>query len=115
MLGVESFPQLFQFRNALTGAFQFVQTLLFLSGQLLRLLPQTLILAVPGQNVLLLADEVGGAEGLFGSVGVGDELVGEVLFLLGQLAGEGALVVDALDLHVPEMQLISDADDALGS
>ena len=84
---------------------------MFLPGQLLRLLPQTLILAVPGQNVLLPADEVGGAERLFGSIGVGDKLVGKVLFLLGQLAGEGALVVDAFDLHIPEMQFIPDADD----
>ena len=61
---------------------------------------------------MCIRDRVRGAEGLFGSVGVGDKLVGEVLFLLGQLAGEGAFVVDAFDLHIPEMQFIPDADDA---
>ena len=35
-----------------------------------------------------------------------------MLFLLGQLAGEGALVVQRLDLHVPDVQLGADADDA---
>ena len=34
-----------------------------------------------------------------------------MLFLLGQLAGEGALVVQGLDLHVTGVQLGADADD----
>ena len=75
-------------------------------------LPLALVLAVAGQDLLLLADEVGGADRFFRGIGVGNQLLGKVLFLLGQLAGEGALVVQGLDLQIPDVQLAADADDA---
>ena len=77
-----------------------------------KILAQPLVLAVPGQDLLLLADEVGGADRFFRGIGVGNQLLGKVLFLLGQLAGEGALVVQRLDLQIPDVQLGADADDA---
>ena len=111
MLGVELLILLFQLGNAFTGAFQFGHTLLLLTLKLCVLCPQTLILAVAGQNFLLLADEVGGADRLLRGIGVGDQLLGKVLFLRGQLAGEGALVVQGLDLKIPGVQFGADADD----
>ena len=112
VLGIEFLILLFQLGNAFTGAFQFGYALLLLTLKLCVLCPQPLILAVPGQDLLLLADEVGGADRFFRGIGVGDQLLGKVLFLLGQLAGEGALVVQRLDLQIPDVQLGADADDA---
>ena len=59
-----------------------------------------LVLAVAGEDLLLLVDEVGGADRFLRGFRVVDQLLGKVLFLLGQLAGEGALVVQRLDLVV---------------
>ena len=111
VLGVELLILLFQLGNAFTGAFQFGHTLLLLTLKLCVLCPQTLILAVAGQNFLLLADEVGGADRLLRCIRVGDQLFGKVLFLRGQLAGEGALVVQGLDLKIPGVEFGADADD----
>ena len=111
MLGVELLILLFQLGNAFTGAFQFGHTLLLLTLKLCVLCPQTLVLAVAGQNFLLLADEVGRADRLFRGIRVGDQLLGKVLFLRGQLAGEGALVVQGLDLKIPGVEFGADADD----
>ena len=111
VLGVELLILLFQLGNAFTGAFQFGHTLLLLTLKLCVLCPQTLILAVAGQNFLLLADEVGGADRLLRRIRVGDQLLGKVLFLRGQLAGEGALVVQGLDLKIPGVEFGADADD----
>ena len=82
-----------------------------LTGQFMELLALALILAVAGQNFLLLTDEVGGADRLLRCVRVGDQLLGKVLFLRGQLAGEGALVVQGLDLKIPGVEFGADADD----
>ena len=77
-------------------------------GQLAAL---ALILSVPGQNVLLLADEVGRAHRFVRRFRVGNEFLGKVFFLLGQLTGEGSFVVQGLDLHVTGVQFSTDADD----
>ena len=71
-----------------------------------------LVLAVAGEDLLLLVDEVGGADRFLRGFRVVDQLLGKVLFLLGQLAGEGALVIQGLDLQIPDVQLGADADDA---
>ena len=112
MLGIEFLILLFQLGNAFTGAFQFGHALLLLTLKLCVLCPQPLILAVPGKDLLLLADEVGSADRLVRGFRVGDQLIGKVLFLLGQLAGEGSLVVQGLDLHVLDVQFRAHADDA---
>ena len=70
-----------------------------------------LVLAVAGEDLLLLVDEVGGADRFLRGFRVVDQLLGKVLFLLGQLAGEGALVIQGLDLQIPDVQLGADADD----
>nr|DAK66667.1 MAG TPA: hypothetical protein [Caudoviricetes sp.] len=88
-----------------------IQLILFIN-ELVQLVALALVLAVAGQNVLLLTDEVGRADRLVRGFRVGDELIGKVLFLGGQLTGEGALVVQALDLQIPGVQLGPDADDA---
>ena len=80
--------------------------------ELSELIALALVLAIPGQNVLLLADELGGAHRLVRGFRVGDHFLGKVLFLGGQLTGEGALVVQALDLQIPGVQLGPNADDA---
>ena len=112
VLGVQFICQLLQCGNAFPGALQLVHTLLHLLFKLCILGPQALVLAIPGQNVLLLADELGGAHRLVRGFRVGDHFLGKVLFLGGQLTGEGALVVQALDLHVLDVQFRAHADDA---
>ena len=112
VLGVQFICQLLQCGNAFPGALQLVHTLLHLLFKLCILGPQALVLAIPGQNVLLLADELGGAHRLVRGFRVGDHFLGKVLFLGGQLTGEGALVVQALDLQIPGVQLGPNADDA---
>ena len=64
-----------------------------------------LVLAVAGKDVLLLTDEVGRADRFVRGFRVGDQFFGKVLFLGGQLAGEGALVVQVLDLQIFDLQL----------
>ena len=105
------FPLCSQFGDALIQTVHFFQCFIPLAGQLMELLALALILAVAGKDFLLLADEVGRADRLFRCIRVGDQLLGKVLFLCGQLAGEGALVVQGLDLHVTGVQLSADADD----
>ena len=112
VLGVQFICQLLQCGNAFPGALQLVHTLLHLLFKLCILGPQALVLAIPGQNVLLLADELGGAHRLVRGFRVRDQFLGKVLFLGGQLTGEGALVVQALDLQIPGVQLGPNADDA---
>ena len=71
-----------------------------------------LVLAVAGKDVLLLTDEVGRADRFVRGFRVGDQFLGKVLFLGSQLAGEGALVVQAFDLQIFDLQLRPHADDA---
>ena len=111
MLLAYFFPLCSQFGDALIQTVHFFQCFIPLAGQLMELLALALILAVAGKDFLLLADEVGRADRLLRCIRVGDQLFGKVLFLRGQLAGEGALVVQGLDLHVTGVQLSADADD----
>ena len=112
MLLAHFLPSGGQLGDALIQPVHLGHGLLPLSGQLLRLPALALVLAVAGKDVLLLADEVGRTDRLIRSFRVGDQPFGKVLFLGGQLTGEGALVVQALDLQIPGVQLGPNADDA---
>ncbi len=69
-----------QFGNAFIQPLHFIEIPMFLTLKLHKLVTQTLILAVAGQNFLLLVDEVGGADRLLRCIRVGDQLLGKVFF-----------------------------------
>ena len=61
--------------------------------QLSRPFPLALVLAVPGQDVLLAPNEVIGGNRLGGGLGVAGQLLGILCFLIGNLADSVPLVI----------------------
>ena len=78
----------------------------------LGLLAQALVLAVFGEDGLLPLDQLHGAHGLGGGVGVDRHVGGRPPLLVAHLPDAGALVVERLLLLLEARELVAHADDA---
>ena len=74
--------------------------------------PLTLVLAVPGKDILLALNEVIGRNRLGGGLWVAGQLLGVLSFLVGDLANGPALVIQLLLLPFQLPHLLLQADDS---